>query len=451
MSSANEFDLIVLGAGPAGYSAAVRAAQLGARVLIVEKAKAGGTCLNRGCIPTKFLWESLHLHNTIKRAAERGITAEIREHSYPALREKKNRAVDLLTKSLQRLVESYGITVMTGTAAFTGPNQIAVTAADGTTTEAKADKVIIATGSAPCPLPGLAIDHEKVIDSTDALDLPEVPKTLLVIGGGAIGIEMSSFFSGMGSEVTLMEKEPQLLPGEDAELSEELRKALVRQGVKVLAGTTDFGAYVPAAEKVLLVTGRRPVCETLNLEAASISYSKKGIAVNEYLETPQPGVFAAGDVNGNCCLAYTAQMEGITAAENAFGRREKAAYEAIPRVVFGQPPASSVGLKEADVPGRDVVTGRFPFTANSRAFIAGERTGWVKVIADAPTGLILGGCIYGHGAEELITILSLALRQRMALQDLRRECFFHPSLSEAVYGACEDALQKCVDLPLKKR
>jgi len=444
------FDLIVVGSGPAGYSAAVRASQMGARVLLVERSAAGGTCLNWGCIPTKFLWEALHLEARIKKASNYGIIADLKAISFPDLTEKKNKTVELLSRGVKQLMESHAVTVIEGTAAFSATKAIDVISKNGVKTVYFCDKYILATGSSPTAFPGYAFDHDKIIDSTDALNLKEVPKTLLIIGGGAIGVEFASIFARLGSSVTLVEKEIQLLPGEDPELADAVKKSLQRDGVKVNTGApASFEDMAKNSDKLLIATGRRSNAALLNLEQTAVRYSNKGIEVNKFLETSQKGIYAAGDVTGNFYLAYTAQAEGVCAAENAMGTKIVLDHAVIPKVVFSNPPAASVGIANLNLKPGNIITGSFAFAASSRAFIESERRGWVKIIAEKVSGKIIGGMVLGTCAEELITVIAIAIKHRMTLHNMTRELFFHPSLSEAIHCACEDALAKCVDLPKK--
>lgn len=442
------FDLIVIGAGPAGYSAAVRASQLGARVLLIEKTAFGGTCLNWGCVPTKFMWEAAHELARFKRASSYGITAGPAELSFPDLISKKDKAVELLTKGVKQLLAGYGVTMLEGAAVFSGPGTIEIVSGQGVGQTYTTPKIIIAAGSSPSGIPGYPIDHDKIIDSTDALNLKTLPQSLLVVGGGAIGVEFASIYAALGTQVNLVEKEAQLLPGEDAELAEEVKKSLVRQGVKVETAIASFDELAKNSEKLLIAAGRKSNAGALNPEKAGIKSGPKNLEINEYLETSTAGIYCAGDAGGRSLLAYTAQAEGVLAAENALGKKKAVERSVIPKAVFSNPPAASVGtINASGLP--ESVTGRFDLAANSRAFIEGERRGWVKICADKKTGIITGGQIIGAGAEELITAVSIAVKQKLTLQDLSREIFFHPSLSEAVHCACEDALGKCVDLPRK--
>jgi dihydrolipoamide dehydrogenase len=446
MDIKEHYQLIVIGGGPAGYSAAARGSQLGASVLLVEKAAMGGTCLNWGCIPTKFFWEVLNLEKKIQRSQDYGITTEIKERNFTTIHQKKNKTIELLGKSLRRVLESYSIDIAEGIARFTGQRQIEVKLADGSARSVTADNIIIAAGSRPRSLLELPLDHQRIIDSYDALALTEVPRSLVIVGGGAIGVEMATIFTGFGSEVHLIEREKQLLPEEDAELAEEVRKTLVRAGVKVSLNVTSLGEIMNA-EKILVVVGRQSNADQLDLENGDIRYNKKGVMINEYFETSSSGVYACGDVTGNSYLAYIAQEEGMVAAENAMGQKNIPDYFTIPKVAFSHPVVASVGIKESDISRDLIIVGRFPLSANSRAFIEGDRSGWVKIMAEKSTGRIMGGQVIGSHAEDLIATISLAIKYKLTVQDLSRKLFFHPSLAEAIYGACEDSMKKCVDLP----
>ncbi|MCX5781442.1 MAG: dihydrolipoyl dehydrogenase [Elusimicrobia bacterium] len=449
MAENNIFDLIILGAGPAGYSAAIRSAQTGKKVLLVEKEKFGGTCLNWGCIPTKFLWESVNLAKKIRKAGNFGFSAEIKDYSFELIQKKNEKNIEILSKGLKNLIESYKIETKNGSAKFIGGKKIEISSIDGKKEEIEFKKLIIACGSLPKDLPNLKIDHNKVIDSRDALQLKEIPKSLLIIGGGAIGVEMATIFSYFGSEVSIIEKEPNILPGEDVELSEEIKKNLVRSGVSVNTGAVFSDDLRGKFEKIILVVGRKPNIDQLFLEKEGIVYTPNGISVNEYLETSVKGIYAAGDVNGKAYFAYTAIADGLISAENAFVEKNKTEYSNVPKVVFSDPPCASIGNIPEDLKEK-IVYGKFPFTANSRALIEGERSGWVKVSVNKKTNEILSGQIIGANADELIQLLSIAIRNKLKVDDLRRELFFHPGLSEALLCALEDSINKCVELPKKQ-
>ncbi|MCB4790419.1 MAG: NAD(P)/FAD-dependent oxidoreductase [Elusimicrobia bacterium] len=449
MTIEKEYDLIVIGGGPAGYSAAIRASQLGlSKVLLIEEEKLGGTCLNRGCVPTKFIWEALNLAKRIKNSNSFGIISNMEKIDLLKVIEKKNRTVELLSKGIEKLLESYSIGIVEGKANFAGPKEIEIEISSQGKIKTKANRIIIATGSLPKTIPTLAIDHKKVLDSTDILNLKETPKSMLVVGGGAIGIELATILSGFGCEVELVEKEKQLLPGEDMELVEEVKKILQRNGIKVNVGVESLSEYINKAKQVLVAIGRKPNIEPLNLDAAKINYNSRAIEINTHFETSQKGVYACGDVAGLAFYAYTAQAEGVIAVENALGKGIQSTNPIVPRVVFSNPVVASVG----NVAASDAVAiGRFPISANSKAFILGERQGWIKITAQKGTGLILSGHIVGPDAENLITIIAFAIKNKMTVNDLVRESFFHPSVAETIHGACEDLLNQSVDLPRKKQ
>ena len=450
MLKEKNYDLVVIGGGPAGYSAAIRGAQLGAKVLLIEKDKLGGTCLNRGCVPTKFLWEAVRRIDEVKKSDRFGLTAEVKEINFGSIQQKNRKNVDILTRGVKSLIESYKIETVNGSAKLLSKNKISVSASGGEKDELDFSKLIIASGSAPKELPVLRADHNNVIDSTDALMLDAVPKTLLIVGGGAIGVEMAVIFSSFGSEVTIIEKEENILPGEDKELQDEVKKNLIRAGITVNTGSAFSDDLRGKFEKILLVVGRKPNVDGLALESAGISFGANGIKVNEHLETSVPGIFAAGDANGNAYFAYTAQSDGILAAENALGKKGKAEYSAVPRVVFSDPVCASVGKIPENIPAEKIAVGKFPFSASARAYIEGERTGWVKVSINKDSREILSAQIVGARADDLIQIFSMAIANKLKIEDFRREIFFHPGFSEAVFNALEDSLKKCVELPKRQ-
>lgn len=364
---------------------------------------------------------------------------------------KKTRTIDAQRKGVAALIKSYPVELIAGTAAFESATTLRVTGHDQTSRTIRFSKCIIATGSQPRPLPGVPFDHEHIIDSTDALNLAAPPATMMILGGGVIGVEMATIFASFGTQVHLCERESGILPGEDPHIIAEVNRSLARLGVKAevcyLADQKEFSSY----EKVLVAIGRTARCETLGLNAAGVTCDHRGITVNEYLETTTPGIYAAGDVTGRWQLAYTAQSDGCIAAENALrGPRRSAVYAGVPRVIFSKPVCAAAGINECQADPATMRVGTFPLTANVMAFIEGERAGWVKVISDAKSGTVLGGAIAGKGAEELIFALSVAVRHRLTGADLGRELFFHPSLSEAIHQAVEQGVGACVDLPPSK-
>jgi dihydrolipoamide dehydrogenase len=439
-------DVLVIGGGSAGYSAAIRAAQMGAGVVLIEKDKIGGTCLNYGCVPSKFLWHSAKLLKEAKKMVEYGLNIELKGFDFPKNTEKRNRVIDTLVRGIRSVLDSWGIETIKGSARFLAPKQIEVAKDDGSKIRIDASKVIIAAGSSPRGVPGLEIDHKKFIDSTDALSLKEIPKSLLIIGGGSIGVEFAYYFSVFGARVTLFECEKCILPREDNEFSSEIKKMLEFEGVKVFEGGDVPGTLLEQAELVLVAIGRKPNIESLGLKAGGIEFSKAGIKTDAFLKTTEPDTFACGDVLGKWNLAYTAQAEGVCAGENALGKKNTVDYSCIPKVYFSDTMLASTGACAEE--GASV--GRYTMMANSVAHIRGEKKGFVKILSDNYTGRIIGGKIVGSNASDMISQLSAAIKNKLCVSDLTRELFFHPSLSEAIFEAGEDNHKKCVHTPREK-
>ncbi len=433
-----KYDVIVIGAGPAGYTCAVRFAQLGSKTALIEKNEIGGTCLNCGCIPTKFLWQSLKLKNTVSKACEYGIKTSPVQLNFQDIMAKKNKFIENLRKSLQRMIESYEIEIIKGEASFSSDSSVTVNG-----TEYSAGKIVIASGSASKSIPGVLIDHDKFIDSTDALLLKELPKKMLVIGGGAIGIELSTIYSAFGSEITLREILPQLMPGEDAEIAAEITKNLQRQGVTVETGCKDALKDADLFDKVLVVTGRQSTADALKVKNAGLQTDAKNyIPVKQNGTTNNDNIFAAGDITGKNFLAYTAQQDGLNIAENTANSGEFV----IPKAVFSYPPAASVKANDFNEYG-EILYGKFPFAASARAQMEGQRTGFVKATVDKKTGRILAVWIIGANADELIDVASVIVQNKNTVDDLSKNMFFHPGLSEMILNACHQALGKCTELP----
>ncbi|MGE4384708.1 MAG: NAD(P)/FAD-dependent oxidoreductase [Endomicrobiaceae bacterium] len=442
-----KYDVAIIGAGPAGYTAAVKFAQLGFKVAVVEKDKLGGTCLNSGCIPTKFLWQAAKTKQKILKSYEYGIKSSMEPLIFSDIINKKNKIIENLSKGIQRLLESYKIDIVKGKASFKSSTQLHVKSEfDGVEFEISADKIIIATGSKTKSVADIQFDHIRYIDSTDALNIESIPKNMLVIGGGAIGIELSSIFSSFGCDVTLRESFPQLLPAEDSELSCEILKNLLRQGVKVEVSCENSLKDEDKFEKVLIVAGRQSSVEELSISNISLETDKRNFILSDKYSTNIDNIFAVGDVSGKSFLAYTAGQDGINVAEKIVNKKDIVSDEPIPKVVFSFPPAASVkDIKFDDY--KNILYGKFQFSANARAQIEFERTGWVKVAVDKDSEKILGVWIIGNNADELINTASVMIKANVKVSDLSKNIFFHPGLSETILGACEQALQKCPDLP----
>ncbi|MCL2334636.1 MAG: NAD(P)/FAD-dependent oxidoreductase, partial [Endomicrobia bacterium] len=427
--------------------------------------------LNCGCIPTKFLWQALKTKQKIQKSSDYGFKATLEPFSFADIIAKKDKSITNIRKGMELILASYeNITVVKGAASFKDKNTLIVKSASVVIPESSspesavnaglprdfvprndekqvvADKIIIAAGTKPSAVKGFDFDGAKIINSTDVLNLKELPESVLVVGGGAIGIEMATVLSGFGVKVTIAEYEKQLLPSEDAEISAEITKNLQRQGVEVLTSCSNALEMTDKFEKILIVTGRTPD-SGLNLEKAGIAVDKKGfVTTNEFCETNVKNIYVIGDIAGKYLLAYTAQNDGAVAAENAvLGNKVKADNSIVPMAVFSNPPAASVKVKDfADYEG--LAFGKFPFTASGRAFIENERAGFVKCAVDKNTAKPLAFWIIGAHADEMINTAAAVLKSGC----IGRESMFHPSLGEGLFNAYEDAFGKCTETTSKK-
>jgi len=473
VDSTENYDVAIIGAGPGGYVAAIRASQMAGKVVVIEKDELGGTCVNKGCIPTKALLASVRLLNSVKKGSEFGIKSVEFSVDFSIMTKRKERVVRQLVNGIAQLFKSYGIKLIKGEGRLTERIkdkliEIEVEKDDGSVEKVIAKKLIVATGSVPAHIPGISIDERDVITSDQALELEEVPSSLLIVGGGVIGVEFASIFNSLGSKVTIVELLERIIPTEDGEISEELKKFLVRSGIEVNTGVkvreivsdngkrkvimeTPRGSEERVAKKVLIATGRRPYTEGLGLEKTGIRLEKGRILVDERMETNLPGIFAIGDVVGGVLLAHVASAEGIVASENAMGNQLKIDYRVIPNCIYSIPEVASVGLSEdrAREMGYEVSVGRFPFLASAKATILGERIGMVKIVADRRTDEILGIHIVGPDATELIGEASLAIKARVTTKDLERIIHAHPTLSEVIFEAAHDVHGEAIDLGKK--
>ena len=451
---ADSFDLVVIGAGPGGYVAAIRAAQLGMNVACVDKrASLGGTCLNIGCIPSKALLQSSEKFVETKHAAaEHGINVAGVSLDLPRMMARKDKVVADLTKGVDFLFRKNKVTRIEGAAKIARAGEVVV----GERTLA-AKHILIATGSDSTPLPGIEIDEQRIVTSTGALALPEVPKRLVVIGGGYIGLEMGSVWRRLGSEVTVVEFLDRIVPAMDREIGAALMRALGKQGIAFRLGTkvstaskgnADVSLTVqPAAggaaeslsaDVVLVSIGRRPHVDGLGIEALGIKRDQRGyIQIDRRFETSVPGIYAIGDVVPGAMLAHKAEEEGIAAVEIMAGQAGHVNYDAIPAVVYTWPEAASVGKTEEELKAAGVAykAGKFPFTANPRARANGDTEGLVKILADAKTDRMLGAHIVGPDAGTMIAELALAMEFGASAEDIARTSHAHPTLNEAVKEA----------------
>jgi dihydrolipoamide dehydrogenase len=448
-------NLIIIGGGPAGYVGAIRAAQLGANVTVVEKEEVGGTCLNVGCIPTKVLTSAAHTYSTLKTADRWGLKISGMELDFSQLMKRKQMVVNRLVTGVKSLLKARGVNQVKGTATFLDEKQIEVKTNDGAVQKLEAERFLIATGSIPILLPIPGIESEGVIDSTGALSLSAIPQSMLIIGGGAIGCEFAYIYRSFGAQITIVELLPQILPGEDEEVSVGLRNSLEKSGIKIFTSSkvmeiapikdgkskvtisSSDGETTVEAEKILLSAGRRPNTKDMGLEKIGIKMDRGIILVDDHLRTNIPHIFAAGDCIGNWLLAHVASMEAEIAVENALGEDKKMDYHAVPACIFTHPEIGSVGLneKQAKEKGMEVKTGKFPMMASGRAQAENEPDGFVKVVVEKNSGKIVGAQILGHRATDLIAELTLAIQMGAKTSDIIDTIHAHPTLSEPIREA----------------
>jgi len=459
----NAFDLVVIGGGPGGYVCAIRAAQLGMKVACVEKRETlGGTCLNVGCMPSKALLQSSHHYHAAKEEfAEHGVNVSGVELDLAKMMERKTTMVKGLTDGIAYLFKKNKVTHISGAAKLTGATTLEV---NGDTITAK--NIVIATGSVSTDLPGVEVDEKQVVSSTGALELSEVPKSMVVIGAGVIGLELGSVWSRLGAEVTVVEFLDKILPPFDNDMSKQAQRILGKQGInfKLKSKVTGVakgkdGCTVTIepvkggdaedikADVVLVSIGRKPFTEGLGLEAAGVNVSDRGfITVDDHLRTNVPSIYAIGDVIGGVMLAHKAEEEGVMVAECLAGQAGHVNYDVIPSVVYTHPEVATVGKTEQQLKeeGVDYAVGKFNFTANSRARANGETSGLVKILADKRTDRVLGAHIVGPAAGDLIAEVATIMEFRGSAEDIARTCHSHPSLGEAVKEAAMDVAKRAI-------
>ncbi len=449
--------LTIIGAGPGGYVAAIRAAQKGAAVTVVEGAEVGGTCLNRGCIPTKTLIASAEALVRTLNAADFGIqvSGEV-SYNLAKIRERKDKVVATQVKGIRGLFKSWGVDLIEGHGSMLSSGIVRVVRKDGTVTEVKSDKVIIATGSRPAKLPGFPFDGESVITSDEAIQLASIPKSLLIVGAGVIGCEFAFIYRSFGAEVTMVEMMAHAISTEDEEMSEllerELKKAKIKlvTNVKVesvektsdgmMAAKLSNGTEV-RTERILVSIGRSMNSENLGLDTVGVVIGRHGeITVNDKMETSVPGIYAVGDVTGNMMLAHVASHQGIVAVANALGGDSRMDYNVVPAGIFTMPEIGSVGLREKQAieKGIEYKVGRFQFRGLGKAHAMGEITGMAKIIADEATDKVLGVHICGAHATDLIHEGALAIQMGATAKQLGSMIHAHPTLAEALMEASED-------------
>ncbi len=458
--------LTIIGAGPGGYVAAIRAAQKGAQVTVVEDDEVGGTCLNRGCIPTKTLIASVEALEHARKASEFGIeiSGEV-GYSLAKIRERTNKVVSTQVKGVRALFKSWGITLIIGRASLLSPDVVRAVQKDGATQDIKSDKIIIATGSKPARMPLFPFDGEAVLTSDDAVQMKSVPRSLLIVGAGVIGCEFAFIYRTLGAEVTMVEILPRALSTEDEEISDIIERELKKAKIKLLANSkiknlekTSEGLMLSEladgreikTEKILVSIGRSMNTENIGLEAMGVHTGKRGeIVVNERMETNVPGVYAIGDVAGAMMLAHVASRQGLVAVENALGGDARMDYTVVPAGIFTMPEVGSVGLREKQAVenGIKVNVGRFPYRGLGKAHAMGEIVGMVKVISDQKTDKVLGVHICGAHATDMIHEGALAIRMGATARELGSLVHAHPTLSEAVMEATEDVHGMAIHIP----
>lgn len=451
----------VIGGGPGGYVAAIKAAMLGADVTVIEKRRVGGTCLNVGCIPTKALLASSSLITSIKEAKDFGISIDGNiEADFESIMGRKNKIVNQLINGIEFLFDKRGIKLVNGFGKLIDKNKIEVKKEDGTIEVIEADKIILANGSQPVILPMFPYDGETIITSDEALNLKEVPKSLLIVGGGVIGCEFGQFFKTLGTEVTIVEMFDQLLPLEDKDVAKQLQRQFKKDKIKIMTGiriekceivddevvaTLSNGKQVKA-EKALLSIGRKPYLDNSGVEDIGITLERSKIVVNENLETNIEGIYAIGDLINTPFLAHVASKEGLIAAQNAVcGNSKTVNYKAVPRCVYTEPEVAGVGKTEKELQQQDITykVGQFDFRALGKAQAIGHFQGFIKILADQEDKVI-GASIVGPHATDLLTELSLAVHLGLTVEQVGDVIHAHPTLSEGIMEALHDVHGECV-------
>jgi dihydrolipoamide dehydrogenase len=454
-SNSFQYDIIIVGGGPGGYPAAIYAAKNKAKVAIVEKDEFGGTCLNRGCIPTKTFIKSASLYNEIKSCQQFGLNVEGVSFQWNKVLSNKNKVVKSLTRGVSSLLKQNGVDVYKGTGLLLDKNTVKI---NGSKDEViTGSKIIIASGSVPVTIPVPGADLGGVITSNEALDLKELPKSMAIIGGGVIGVELGYVYRSLGVEITIIEMLPEILPRQDADAIKVVKSSLLKSGIKILIDTklagiekedsmlkvnyeNSDGKDSLLADMVLMSIGRKPELSVIgNLP---IEHDRKGIVVDDYLRTNIPDIYAVGDVTGKVMLAHVATHQALTAVKNALGKEEKMNYKVIPSCIYTSPELASVGLTEEEAKAKygSVKVGKFPFAASGKAKTIGETEGFVKIICDSRWNEIVGIHIVGPHATELIAEAALAIKMECTAEELADTIHAHPTLSEVMLEASEDLM-----------
>ena len=454
-----KYDVAIIGAGPGGYVAAIRMAQLGMNVALIEERDLGGVCLNRGCVPTKALYSATKLIERANSASSMGISFAVPNVDLPVLAEWKNGVVSRLVNGVASLLKANKVTVISARATITGERKIDLST--GETVEA--ERIVVATGSSPIEIPGFSFDDPRIWSSDDALALTDVPERLVVIGGGVIGLEIATIYDRLGSKVTILEMMPEILPGIDIDRRTlaTLKRALKAQGITVRVNTaaksieeTSEGPVVQiadgdavAADRILLAVGRRPNSMGIGLETVGIEPDRRGfVPVDEKLQTSAPGVYAIGDLVLGPMLAHKASADAVHLAALLIGEDSRLDYETIPQAIFTDPEIASVGLseKKAKEEGLDVIVGRFPYAALGKALGMNEPEGFFQVVAEAASHRLIGAQIIGADASSLIAEAAIAVQNGLSLEAIADSVHAHPTLPEGLKEAAEAALGRAI-------
>lgn len=460
------YTIAVLGAGPGGYVAALKAAQMGASVVVVEKEHLGGTCLNNGCIPSKAILGSAELMHHIRHAAEMGIDVPAGAAvNWAKIQARKDKVLQTLRTGIKGLLGARKVTVLQGRATLAGPGKVVVAKAAGAPEEFTADKTILAVGSIPSRVPSWPTDVQVVCTSDEALHWKTLPKTLLIVGGGVIGCEFACMMQALGVQVTIVEMLPQILPNLDGQIAQLLTKILKARGIKIFNGIKiesltlgGSGAIAKLgtgetldAERVLVATGRRPNTAEIGLETVGLTTERGFVRVNDRMETAVKDYYCIGDANGRCLLAHAASAHGVAAVENALGQGHEF-KSPIPNAVYTFPEIGTVGLtaEEAKAKGFPVSVGNFPLSFLGKALAVNDNEGFVKVVRHRETDELLGVHMIGHNVTECVAAAGALLHQKVGVRDVAETVFAHPTISESIKEAAEDALSMGLHLPPRK-
>jgi len=462
----SKYDIIVVGTGPGGYVSAIRASQLGFKVAVVEKESLGGICLNWGCIPTKALLKSAQVFNYLNHAEDYGLKVEKADKDFSAVVKRSRDVADGMSKGVQFLMKKNKIDVLEGHGAVKAGKKVSVKDEKGNTKEYEADHIIIATGAHARELPSIPIDGKKVIEYRKAMTLEKQPKSMIIVGSGAIGSEFASFYSDMGTEVTIVEFQPNIVPLEDEEVSKQFARIYKKKGIKIMTNSsvesvdtsgklvkakvkTKKGEETLEAEIVLSAVGIKTHIENIGLEEVGIKTEKDKIIVNDYYQTNVPGYYAIGDITHGPALAHVASAEGILCVEKIAGHKvEPIDYGNVPGCTYSNPEIASVGMteKQAKEAGYDIKVGKFPFSASGKASAAGTKDGFVKVIFDAKYGEWLGCHMLGAGVTDMIAEAIIARKLETTGHEVLKAIHPHPTMSEAVMEAVADAYDEVIHL-----